>query len=111
MRRFALIVLLIWPFTASAGDVWAPLSGSEIREALTGRTLQYETAWQDFRASGKTLYNAGSDSWGNWRIEDDQYCSQWPPNDLWACYEMERSGDRLRFVGPNNDITEADYKE
>ena len=111
MRRFALIVLLIWPFTVSAGDVWAPLSGSEIREALTGRTLQYETAWQDFRASGKTLYNAGSDSWGNWRIEDDQYCSQWPPNDLWACYEMERSGDRLRFVGPNNDITEADYKE
>lgn len=111
MRRFALIALLVWPGDAGAGDTWTPMTGDDIRTALTGRTLQYETAWQDFRASGKTLYNAGRDSWGNWRVEDDRYCSQWPPNDLWACYDMDRSGDRVRFVGPNNHITEAVYKE
>jgi hypothetical protein len=111
VRRFALIVLLICPLTASADETWTPMKGDEIRAALTGRTLQYQTAWQDFRASGKTLYTAGADSWGNWRIEDDQYCSQWPPNDLWTCYKMDRSGEKLRFVGPNNDMTEAVYTE
>jgi len=111
VRRFALLALLIWPGSGIAAEGWTRLSGDEIRQALTGRTLQYDSAWQDFRASGKTLYNAGADSWGNWQVQDDQYCSQWPPNDLWACYAMERNGDALRFVGTGDDITEAYYKK
>ncbi|WP_299149513.1 hypothetical protein [uncultured Tateyamaria sp.] len=108
MRRFALIALIALPFPAAAD--WTVLSGEEIRTALTGRTLEYKNARQDFRASGKTLYvTNGRDSWGNWRIEDDQYCSQWPPSDLWACYAMDRQGDVLRFVGERDDITEATY--
>lgn len=111
MRRFALLAVLFWPPAGNAEEAWTRMDGDEIRQALTGRVLQYEIAWQDFRASGKTLYNAGADSWGNWQVRDDQYCSQWPPNDLWACYAMDRKGDALRFVGTGDDITEAHYKK
>jgi hypothetical protein len=34
------------------------------------------------------LYSDGRDSWGYWRVEDDRYCSQWPPQQGWACYRM-----------------------
>lgn len=87
------------------------MRGDEIRAALEGRKLQYDNACQDFRKSGRTLYNAGRDSWGYWRVEGDQYCSQWPPHDLWACYKMDRRGERLRFVGRGDDITEATYAD
>lgn len=108
MRRFALILALLGGPVAAEG--WTPMTGDEIREALTGRILAYPDTTQDFRASGRTLYIfKGRESWGYWRIEDDRYCSQWPPNDMWACYTMDRKDDRLRFVGPNNDITEATY--
>ena len=111
MRRFALAALLILAVPAAAGDGWTPLTGDEIRTALTDRKLQYAKAWQEFRASGRTLYNAGEDSWGYWRVEDDKYCSMWPPSDLWACYAMERKGDTLRFVGERDDITDAVYAD
>jgi hypothetical protein len=109
MRVLSGLALISLPLAALAQDGWTALSGEAIRAALTDRTLQYSNAWQDFRASGRTLYNAGSDSWGYWRIEGDQYCSQWPPSDLWACYVLEQKGERLRFVGQGDDITEADY--
>ncbi len=103
-------VLCMLPALASA-EHWTELSNAQIRPALEGRTLQYENAWQSFRASGRTLYNAGQDSWGYWRVEGDRYCSQWPPSDLWACYTLERNGDRLRFVGAGGEITEGTYAD
>ncbi|MEM6373173.1 MAG: hypothetical protein AAF727_10400 [Pseudomonadota bacterium] len=119
MRHLALMLTALLPGVALAD--WVALTGEEVAAALTGRTLVYldrqdaartVDTTQDFRASGKTLYTfKGRDSWGNWRIEGDQYCSQWPPNDLWACYGLERQGDRLRFVGERDDITEAIYAD
>ncbi len=110
MRLAALGLALLLPLAAGA-DTWERLTGDEVRTALEGRKLAYATAWQDFRASGRTLYNAGADSWGYWRVQGDQYCSQWPPSDLWACYGLERLGDTLRFVGAGDDITEATYAD
>lgn len=110
MRRFALILSLLG--SPLAAEEWMPMTGEEIRIALTGRTLVYPDTTQDFRESGRTLYvHKGRESWGYWRVEDDQYCSQWPPNDLWACYAMDRRGDTLRFVGERDDITEAIYAD
>lgn len=114
MRRFALILALLGSPLA-AGD-WVPLTGAEIQTALTDRKLDYPGAssqtTQEFMASGRTLYVfGGRPSWGYWRVEGDQYCSQWPPNDLWACYGMDRKGDALRFVGNGDDITEATYAD
>ena len=114
MRRgiYALVLICVPVVALSEEATWQPMNGAEITAALTGRGLQYDSAWQDFRASGRTLYKAGRDSWGYWRVEGDQYCSSWPPSDLWACYDMERVGDRVRFIGSaEDDVTEARYRD
>lgn len=110
MRRIALGLALM------AGPLWAgdfqTLDEAGVRAALEGRTLTYGSgAWQEFRASGKTLYNSGSPSWGNWRVQDGQYCSQWPPSDLWACYDMFSDGETVRFVGQAGDISDGRYSD
>lgn len=97
---------------AVAGEiVWTPMSGAQITEALTGRNLQYERATQRFYASGRTLYNAGQDSWGYWAVRGAHYCSQWPPQDLWACYDMNISGNRVQFVGSGGDVTTGTFTD
>ena len=111
MRRFGIHVGILVCFAIAAlaqeKEDWRKLSGPEITDALIGLTLEYDNAWQDFRASGKTLYNAVADSWGNWRVESDQYCRQWPPRDLWDCYWVLRAGDHIRFTGKHGDITDG----
>lgn len=108
MVRFILAILLMVPIGASGQEQpWAAMSGDEIAATLTERTLKYSSATQKFYASGKTLYDAGRPSWGYWRAEMDQYCSQWPPSDLWTCYDMEKSDDAVRFVGAQGDKTEG----
>ena len=104
--RHIILGLMLSAGMAEAGE-WTPMGGAEIAGALTGRVLRYETAWQDFRASGRTLYNAGRDSWGYWAVRGDQYCSMWPPSDLWSCYDMERQGERLRFLDAAGEVTEG----
>ena len=105
MRQLAMgMILLAGP--VQAGE-WVPISGGDIAETLTGQVVQYENAWQDFRASGRTLYNAGRDSWGYWAVRGDQYCSMWPPSDLWACYDMEMADDRIRFLDGSGEVTEG----
>ena len=108
MSRFALMMtVLAGPAVAEPWDV---LDGDGVRAALAGRTVIYADAIQDFRASGRTLYVfGGRDSWGYWRVQGDQYCSQWPPSDLWACYDLAVSGDRVRFIGTGDDITDGVY--
>lgn len=105
MLRIAAIIT----FTASMGHAenWVPMVGAQIEAALNDQTLDYKAAWQVFHASGRTLYNAGHDSWGSWRVEGDKYCSEWPPNAGWDCYDMERDldADRVRFLGARGDIT------
>ncbi|MEL7117469.1 MAG: hypothetical protein AAGP08_18115 [Pseudomonadota bacterium] len=110
MRYVAAAAMIVWAGAAQAD--WVALSGAEIEAALTDRKLEYAAAWQEFRASGRTLYNAGRDSWGYWAVRGDQYCSQWPPGDLWDCYDMEQHPDgRLRFVAGDGSATEGRYAE
>ena len=109
--KLALLLGMLLPATLVAEEDWQAMDGAQIAAALTDRKVQYAQAWQEFKASGRTLYNADQDSWGYWRVERDQYCSQWPPSDLWACYDMARAGDRLRFMGPSGDVTEGVYAD
>lgn len=111
MRPIALTLLLLLPCGVLAGD-WQTLDAEGVREALEGRKVLYTSgAWQDFRTSGRTLYNAGQDSWGYWRVEEGQYCSTWPPSDLWACYDVQSDGVGLRFVGAAGDVTDGVYAD
>ncbi len=109
MRK--LFICLVWLAAPAWAQDWQDMNGDDIRMALEGRKLVYENAWQDFRASGRTLYNAGRDSWGYWRVENDRYCSLWPPSDLWECYQMQRDGQTLRFVDNGGHATTGVYAE
>jgi hypothetical protein len=87
---------------ASAGE--QSLTGADIGEVLTDHTLQGVRddgkEWQQiFQKSGATFYAIGNaQSQGLWEVRGDQYCSQWPPNESWACYAMTRDGTTFHFI-------------
>lgn len=96
-----------------AAENWSDMLGDEIRAMLNDRSLKYEFAFQEFKSSGKTNYVADRESWGNWRVQGNQYCSQWPPNSDWACYSMQKNdkGTKVRFIGSGDDITTGTFFE
>ncbi|WP_298847561.1 hypothetical protein [uncultured Ruegeria sp.] len=110
MRRFALIFAL-WPGILTA-DGFQKLSGEGILAALTGKKLEYGGgAWQTFDASMITQYFSGRPSAGRWAVQQDQYCSTWPPSDLWACYDVLQNGDTVRFVDDAGGHTDGVYAQ
>ena len=80
------------------------LTGPEIQAALSDRTLQGTLEdgkqWQQiFQKSGVTFYSVGSaQSQGRWEVRGDQYCSQWPPNESWTCYDMRVDAGDYSFI-------------
>ncbi|MFT5000089.1 MAG: hypothetical protein ACI861_000845 [Paracoccaceae bacterium] len=100
MRLILGLIFAVAGFSQVHAKDWLALDGSEITTALSGKNLKYEGATQKFFPSGRTLYNAGEDSWGYWRVEGNLYCSQWPPGQSWDCYRMEKSenGSQIRFL-------------
>ncbi|MEM9369842.1 MAG: hypothetical protein AAGA26_01665 [Pseudomonadota bacterium] len=98
MRLGIVIVFACLWGLAMAGET--ELSGTEIRTLLTDSTVIGDKTRQVFYASGRTLYNDGHDSWGYWEVRGDQYCSNWPPQQGWACYDMTTrdTGDGLEIT-------------
>ncbi len=103
----ALVIALILSAAPATADTWIKLDGATIEDTLNDTTWDYKAAWQTFHASGRTLYNAGRDSWGSWRVQGDQYCSEWPPNAGWDCYDLYFDMDlgRIKFVGRTGEET------
>jgi len=102
-----MIALWLLVATAALAEDWVPMTGSEIEAVLTDREVIYEGAKQRFYASGRTLYNAGRESWGYWAARGDQYCSQWPPGDQWDCYDMAAKDGWVRFIGSDGSVTDG----
>jgi hypothetical protein len=103
-----LVIAALLPGVALADD-WKTLTGPEITEALTARVVTYAGDHrQDFMADGTTLYD---DSRGAWRVEGDQYCSQWPPSDRWDCYWVSLNGLEVYFIAKDGTITEGRYAD
>ena len=115
MRRIATLGAALCCVAGMAcAEGWVKLTGPEIEAALDERKVKYDLSTQTFYKSGKTLYDAGRPSWGNWRVQGDQYCSQWPPNAGWECYDFERSagtGASIRFISKTGHVTEGIYLE
>jgi hypothetical protein len=94
---------------AHAGDV--KLTGAEITAALADHTLggknEDNKSWQQiFQKSGVTYYSAGgAQSQGVWAVRGDQYCSQWPPNESWTCYDLMTDGKTYSFVSASGRRT------
>jgi len=110
MRRFALI-FAVFPVAVMAEEFKA-LDSDEILTALTGRTLIYEDgATQHFEDTMLTQYISDRPSSGHWAVREDQYCSLWPPSDLWACYDVQQNGDIIRFVDAGGGLTDGVYSK
>lgn len=108
MRRFALILAAL--SMVSTAQAEPKPEDARVLDALMGKKLDYgKGVWQDFRPSMKTLYHSGRPSWGYWAVRDGQYCSQWPPSSLWACYDIELTEAGVRFVGEKGDVSEGRY--
>ncbi|MGL5010350.1 MAG: hypothetical protein ACRC6I_10740 [Paracoccaceae bacterium] len=106
------LVLLMFAASPALADDWATLKGNAITSALTDRLLTYaDGARQQFNAGGTTLYENPAPSTGQWRVEGDRYCSQWPPSDRWTCYDVAANGLDLRFVADDGSITEGRYAD
>lgn len=106
MWRLAAMFALTVGMAAAEGG-FQPQTGAEIRAVLTDVVLVYDRGWQDVRASGRTLYHVGGDSWGDWNVQGDPSCSQWPPSEHWECYDMARDGDVLRFISARGHVTDG----
>jgi hypothetical protein len=91
--RFALAILAIVALVVPASADEVAMKGSAILKTLTGARVEGSNWSQSFEAGGATIY-AGADgkqSSGRWDVRGDEYCSQWPPSDVWACYAMATS--------------------
>ena len=113
MRQIALMIALSSAVSPVWGGEWRVLNGAEVQGGAGGAAGWSMAAapGRTSTCSGRTLYNAGHDSWGYWGVRDGKYCSTWPPSDLWACYTLESDGEAIRFVGEGGDITTGRYAE
>ena len=98
---------LIFSCTAEAGDA---LSGQGIAALLTDATLygtdHGQPVEQVFLKSGATFYSIpNGQSQGSWKIEGDQYCSAWPPNPSFVCYDVINDGASVTFVSAGGKRT------
>ena len=88
--------------SASAGEetgVEKRADADRIHELLAGAKAVGEDFEQTFgdprgHESAPTSYWQGNQgSFGRWKVVNDQYCSQWPPNESWSCYDVFWSAD------------------
>lgn len=116
---FLALSMLVFPVAALASE--ASLRGEEIRETLNGNTVvgvKDGQKWrQTFNSNGNTVYHAGSaqPSAGRWRVDGDRYCSTWPPQSRWTCYDMTGSLNTtpktVTFIGGGGDLWPAEVVE
>ncbi len=99
MKHFILLICLALILQLShvlAAD--RHLKDAEIAVLLSNQSL-YSGAHgqieQIFQNNGQTFYLEGSgSSQGFWSVEQNQYCSTWPPNPTKACFKVvDREGE------------------
>jgi hypothetical protein len=104
MHKILLASLLL---ISSAQASETKLSGAEMQVILSDKILYGKDAEQIFQKSGVTFYSTGGNqSQGNWKIDGEKYCSQWPPNEAWACYDMMQEGNKVIFISKDGNRTE-----
>ncbi len=104
---FTTFLLLASPVHAAETQLKGPEIFLVLNDKILTTVQNGEPANQIFQKSGTTFYNAGgSQSQGSWKVEGDQYCSVWPPNPNWACYDVAQDGDKVTFVSKSGKRTE-----
>lgn len=93
-RLFATFATLSTLLILPVGAAERSLRGPEIDTLIKGNTIVGHSDkgdWkQFFDNTGGTAYVRGSEplSRGEWKIKADKFCSQWPPNEAWICYDV-----------------------
>jgi hypothetical protein len=104
MYKILLASLLMF---TSAQAAETNLTSVQMQMILSDKILYGKDAEQIFQKSGVTFYSAGgSQSQGNWKIDGEKYCSQWPPNEAWACYDITQDGNKITFISKDGNRTE-----
>lgn len=105
MRIFGILLFLLVFMQMPARAAEVKLSGDTILSVLNDKTFKQilpETNHiieQIFQTSGVTHFIVDGDvQQGRWRVEKDQYCSNWPPTEHWDCYAILQSGEMLIFL-------------
>jgi hypothetical protein len=101
MSKLCIILFLLGCANATASETL--LNGPDIQLLLADVVLYGELNGQPidqiFQKSGVTFYNSGGgQSQGSWNVTGDQFCSVWPPNPTWACFDVTRDGDKITFI-------------
>jgi hypothetical protein len=104
MSRFTIIFYLAFSLTTVAASE-KTLIAQEINAALNNVTLHStengRAIKQVFQSSGVTFtidVKTKAQSLGFWRLEANKYCSQWPPSEHWACYDVMANQYGVVFV-------------
>lgn len=105
-------ILAISPTLVSAED-WTQLrDDAAIKDALSDQTLVYDAyTFQQFSADGATRYLTERVSDGRWAARGGQYCSVWPPSDVWTCYDFEVKGGQVRFISSDQSISVGTFRK
>jgi hypothetical protein len=104
MKKILLASILM---ICTAQSAETKLSGAEMQTILNDKILYGKDTEQIFQKFGVTFYSAGGNqSQGNWKIDGEKYCSQWPPNQAWACYDIMQDGNKITFISKDGDRTE-----
>ena len=111
MSKFILLLITcaLIPHASFAAEL--QLSGAQIENMLNDSVLYGESDGQAtdqiFQKNGVTYYHIGSgQSQGQWKVEGDQFCSQWSPNPAWACYDVTREGQHVIFISKAGQRTD-----
>lgn len=83
---------------AIAAENSRKLSGSQIREKLSGMQLTDEVHWRDVYNRDGTLrsYSDGKGRVGKWTVNKNELCIYFKePDD--GCYEVSLAGDRIEM--------------
>ncbi|MEO6298065.1 MAG: hypothetical protein ABIV25_04190 [Paracoccaceae bacterium] len=105
--------LWLLALAVAAGPAWADdkLDAAAITATLTGKSVVYDDGTKQlFKPDGQTIFDNGRQSMGQWAVREDQYCSVWPPSDVWACYDvMTGASGAVSFVAADGSATAGHF--
>ena len=115
--RPLLLLCSVLVISTSAFSTEAKLDAAAIRELLSDTTYvssdDNRPTEQVFQASGATFtidVATKALSQGFWRIQDDKYCSVWPPSEHWSCYSVLKTDQGVVFVSSSGTRYEMKMK-
>lgn len=86
--RWLLVTLMLFGAMQAHADE-RRLNGEEIATLLVDIVAVSDTTRQTFDKDGNTDFDDGRHpTVGRWRVQNESYCSQWPPSRSWRCYHL-----------------------